>query len=352
VLLVIRGYSSVLRASLEGDEQLADLDEIAKAADRAAALTRQLLAFGRREVFAPRVLDVGDVVRDLESLLRRTIREDIELELHTDGTTPVFADPAQIELVLVNLVVNARDAIVHGGALAVSVETAELTEPEGAAIAPPLPAGAYVRLSVADDGQGIADEHLAHVFEPFFTTKKGGVGTGLGLSTVYGIVAQIGGGVGISTAPAEGTVFSVYLPVAADVPGTGEAEESRPALERGSETILLVEDERPVRELVQRVLENAGYRVLPASLPSEAEALLAREQRVDLLLSDVVMPEMSGFQLAARVCDSRPNLRTLFMSGYSHAAGTAGPVGGELLKKPFAPDELASAVRRALAGVA
>jgi two-component system, cell cycle sensor histidine kinase and response regulator CckA len=348
VLLVIRGYSSVLRATLTDEQQLADLDEIAKAADRAASLTRQLLAFGRREVFAPRVLGIGDVVRDLESLLRRTLREDIDLELHLDEVAPVLADPAQIELVLVNLVVNGRDAIAERGTLTVSVGETRLGEP-GRAISPPLPPGAYVRLTVADTGCGIPEEHLARVFEPFFTTKKDGIGTGLGLSTVYGIVAQCAGGIGISTAPGEGTAISVYLPVAAEPASLDDpAGSSRPALERGSETILLVEDERPVRELVQRMLESTGYRVLPASLPSEAELLLARGQHVDLLLTDVVMPEMSGYELAARICGSRPDLRTLFISGYSHPAANAAPVGGELLKKPFAPDELASAVRRAL----
>ncbi len=347
VLLVIRGYSAVLRATLSDEQQLSDLDEIVKAADRAAALTRQLLAFGRREVFAPRVVSVGEVVRDLESLLRCTIREDIELELRLDDVARVLADPAQIELVLVNLVVNGRDAIGESGTLTVSVGEAQLGEPDGA-ISPLLPPGAYVRLTVADTGCGISEEHLAHVFEPFFTTKEDGVGTGLGLSTVYGIVAQSGGGVGIRTAAGEGTAISVYLPVAAEQVSLDPAASSQPALERGSETILLVEDEQPVRALVQRVLEGAGYRVLPASLPSEAELLLARGQHVDLLLTDVVMPEMSGYELAARVCGSRPELCTLFMSGYSHPAAKAAPVGAELLKKPFALDELASAVRRAL----
>jgi len=348
VLLVIRGYSAVLRTTLGDEQQLADLDEIAKAAERAAALTRQLLTFSRREVFAPRILAIGDVVRDLESLLRRTLRQDIELVLSVDEVAPVLVDPAQIELVLVNLVVNGRDAIGEGGTLTVSVAPAQLGEPDGA-ISPPLSPGIYVRLTVADTGSGIAEKDLVHVFEPFFTTKEGGLGTGLGLSTVYGIVAQSGGGVGIRTAPGEGTAISVYLPVAAEPVSVDDATVPSPrVLERGSETILLVEDERAVRELVQRVLESAGYRVLPMSLPSEAELLLARGQHVDLLLTDVVMPEMSGYELAARVCDRRPELRTLFISGYSHPAAKAAPIGGELLKKPFAPAELANAVRRAL----
>ena len=346
VLLVIRGYSSVLRATLTDAQQLADLDEIGKAADRAATLTRQLLVFSRREVFAPRIVSIGDIVRDLEPLLRRTIREDIEFELRLDEVAPVIADPSQIELILVNLVVNARDAVAEGGSLAVTVDETEIVGQQGA-ISPPLPPGSYVRLTVADTGCGIPEEDLPHVFEPFFTTKETGVGTGLGLSTVYGIVAQSGGGIGIRTAPGEGTEFSVYLPSTGAV-AHDEPVSPQPALERGSETILLVEDEQPVRDLVKRLLESAGYRVLPASLPSEAELLLADGQQVDLLLSDVVMPQMSGYELAQRICVTQPNLRTLFMSGYSHAAAKAGVVGGELLKKPFAPDELARAVRRAL----
>ena len=245
VLLVIRGYSAVLRTTLRDEQQLADLDEITKAAERAAALTRQLLTFSRREVFAPRILGIGDVVRDLEPLLRRTLREDIDLELRLDAVAPVLVDPAQIELVLVNLVVNGRDAIRDGGAgtLTVSVAPAQLGEPDGA-ISPPLPSGVYVRLTVADTGSGIAEEDLVHVFEAFFTTKEGGRGTGLGLSTVYGIVAQSGGGVGIRTAPGEGTAISVYLPPAAEPISLDDpsAVSSQRALERGSETILLVED--------------------------------------------------------------------------------------------------------------
>lgn len=349
VLLVIRGYSSVLSATLGDPQQVADVEEIAKAADRAANLTRQLLAFGRRQVLQPRVLAVGEIVGDLESLLRRTIREDIQLELDlADGIPSVLADPAEIEQVLVNLVVNARDAMPDGGAISIAVGEVEVA-PADDRIAPPLPPGRYVTLSVADTGGGIPDHALPHVFEPFFTTKDEGLGTGLGLSTVYGIVAQSGGGIATRTGD-EGTAFTIYLPAV-----EGVAEERRTgagagaALARGSETVLVVEDEEPVRELVRRVLESAGYNVLPAARPSEAERLLAGSDDVHLLVTDVVMPEMSGYDLAARVLDRHPDIRTLFISGYAAGAADAAKTAtGELLKKPFAPDQLAQAVRRAL----
>jgi two-component system, cell cycle sensor histidine kinase and response regulator CckA len=350
VLLVIRGYSSVLQSVLEDSQQRADVEEIAKAADRAASLTRQLLAFGRRQVLQPTLLSVGDVVRDLESLLRRTIRENVELDLLLDDDVPpVVADPAQIEQVLVNLIVNARDSMRDGGSLVVSVRGVELAEAESG-ISPPPPPGPYVALTVADSGCGIADDALPHIFEPFFTTKDEGIGTGLGLSTVYGIVVQSGGGVGVRTRVDEGTSVTVYLPAGAGEVGNERQARVREPLEAGSETILLVEDEDPVRELVRRVLADAGYRVLPASRPSEAERLLAGESDVDLLLTDVVMPEMSGHELAARIRGSRPEIRTLFISGYVHEVADASQLEGRLLKKPFAPTELTRAVRRVLDG--
>jgi two-component system, cell cycle sensor histidine kinase and response regulator CckA len=349
VLLVIRGYSSVLRATLDDPQQIADVEEIAKAADRAADLTRQLLAFGRRQVLQPRLLSVVEVVRGLESLLRRSLREDIHFALALpDMLPPVIADPAQMEQVLLNLVVNARDAISGPGAVHVTVEEARLTGGENG-IAPPLPVGDYVALSVSDTGSGIDESVLPHIFEPFFTTKEDGVGTGLGLSTVYGIVAQSGGGVEVRDLGGRGTAFVVYLPVA-----TGALDEQSfgtggyASLPAGVETVLLVEDEEPVRELVRRVLEGAGYLVLAAACPSEAEQLLAANEQIDLMLSDVVMPEMSGYDLALKVRERRPEIRLLFMSGYAHRVSGADAVDGQLLKKPFAPEQLARAVRNAL----
>jgi two-component system, cell cycle sensor histidine kinase and response regulator CckA len=352
VLLVIRGYSSVLRATLEDDQQLADIDEIAKAADRAAELTRQLLAFGRRQVLQRRLVSLVDVVRGLESLLRRSLREDIAFELDLpDALPPVLTDPAQMEQVLLNLTVNARDAIEGTGTVHVAIEEAQLTGGE-TGIAPPLVPGRYLALSVTDSGSGIEEAVLPHIFEPFFTTKEDGVGTGLGLSTVYGIVVQSGGGIEVKRPAPGGTSFVAYLPVAAGAADDdAEAAVAASAHAAGSETILVVEDEQPVRELVRRVLEDAGYDVLTAALPSEAEELLDATADVALLLTDVVMPEMSGYELAQRVGERRPEIRTLFMSGYSHSVGGADRA-QTLLKKPFAPEQLMHAVRDTLDGVA
>jgi two-component system cell cycle sensor histidine kinase/response regulator CckA len=348
VLLVIRGYSSVLRSTLDDPQHIADVDEIASAADRAAELTRQLLAFGRRQVLRPRLVSMPEVIRGMRSLLRRSLREDIEFDLELDGMLPpVLADPTQMEQVLLNLVVNARDAIDGPGVVRVAIEEALLLGGEDG-IAPPLPPGAYVALSVCDSGSGIDEAVLPHIFEPFFTTKEDGVGTGLGLSTVYGIVAQSGGGVEVRSLVGGGTAFVVYLPVATGAIDEESWADDQPSLAPGSETVLLVEDEEPVRELVRRVLEDAGYLVLAASRPSEAERLVDENDEIDLMLSDVVMPEMSGYDLALRVRERRPDIRLLFMSGYSHRVSGADAVDGELLKKPFAPEQLARAVRYTL----
>jgi two-component system, cell cycle sensor histidine kinase and response regulator CckA len=349
ILLVIRGYSSVLRGSLEDPQQIDDVEEIIKAADRAADLTRQLLAFGRRQVLEPRLLSLVEVVRGVESLLRRSLREDLELVLELDeSASPVIADAGQMEQVLLNLTMNARDAISGNGVVRVSIGESELSGIEDG-ISPPLLGGRYVKLAVEDTGSGIDEAVLPHVFEPFFTTKEDGVGTGLGLSTVYGIVAQSDGGIEVTTSPGGGASFAIYLPVAS---GAIDSESwgsfAQAALPMGSETILLVEDEEPVRELVRRVLEGAGYEVLAAGLPSEAERLLTEADHVDLMLTDVVMPEMSGYDLAARVRERRPEIRLMFMSGYAHSVSGAEQAAERLLKKPFAPEQLARAVRSTL----
>jgi PAS domain S-box-containing protein len=350
ILLVIRGYSSVLRSALDDPQLIADVDEIASAADRAAELTRQLLAFSRRQVMQPELVDVAEVVRGMEKLLQRSIREDVEMSLDVP-TTPlrVLADAGQMEQVLLNLVVNARDAMPNGGSLVLRAGHGRVEASER--ISPALEPGDYVALSVGDTGTGIDPETLPRIFEPFFTTKADGLGTGLGLSTVYGIVAQSGGGIEVRSEPGAGTTFLVYLPVSG---GPEDAESRDPfalRLPSGSETVLLVEDEEPVRELVRRVLEDVGYDVLAASRPSEAQRIAA-ESEIDLLLTDVVMPEMSGYELATRVRLARPAVRTLFMSGYAHKAlGETGELpDGELLRKPFSPEELTAAVRAVLDG--
>jgi two-component system, cell cycle sensor histidine kinase and response regulator CckA len=351
VLLVIRGYSSVLRTALGDSELAADVDEIAKAADRATDLTRQLLAFARRQMLKPVVLDLGAIVLDIESLLQRSVREDIELSLDLGHEVAgVLADPSQIEQVLMNLVVNARDAMPDGGGIVVSLAPAVLEH--DAPVSPPLEPGRYVALTVADTGCGIPDAALPYIFEPFFTTKDEGMGTGLGLSTVYGIVAQSGGGIEVAARPEGGTRMTVYLPAVEAASADEDDDGPQPGrLPLGSETILLVEDEDAVRDLVRRVLELAGYRVLSAARPSEAQRVAVDEQ-IDLLLTDVVMPEMSGYDLATRIRLAQPASQTLFISGYAHAAlaETAQLPIGELLRKPFSPDELTRAVRAVLDG--
>jgi hypothetical protein len=345
VLLVIRGYSSVLRAALTDSQHIADVDEIAKAADRAAELTRQLLAFGRRLVLEPHLISLAEVVRGMQKLLAHTMPVDIVVAIElAEGVAPVVADPAQIEDVILNLALNSRDALEVGGTVTLSVDEASVTGAEEG-IAPPLPPGRYVTLSVTDDGPGIAEDVRPHIFEPFFTTKQDGIGTGLGLSTVYGIVAQSGGGMEVSAPESGGARFTIYLPEATGPIKDGSWGPAAESLAGGSETILLVEDEAPVRELVRRVLESVGYVVLSAALPSEAERLLDETPNVDLLLTDIVMPEMSGYDLAERVSERRPEMRRLFISGY---APRAQRVKGPLLKKPFAPEQLARAVRAAL----
>jgi CheY-like chemotaxis protein len=301
----------------------------------------------------PSVLDLGEVVSDLESLLRTSVREDIELviELGQDGCG-VLADSTQLDQVLMNLVVNARDAMPDGGRIVVSVSPAVLDG--DADVSPPVTPGRYVALTVTDTGAGIDPASLPYIFEPFFTTKGEGIGSGLGLSTVHGIVGQSGGGIQVGARPGGGTRMTVYLPAADGDETRDDDVGGRPSrLPIGTETILLVEDEDAVRELVQRVLDGAGYHVLTAARPSDAQRF-AIDERIDLLLTDVVMPEMSGYDLAVRIRLAHPAAHTLFISGYAHAAlaETAEPPAGEMLRKPFSPDQLLRAVRAVLDGEA
>ncbi|HLA79491.1 MAG TPA: ATP-binding protein [Vicinamibacteria bacterium] len=349
ILNVIAGYAVLLeRGWPEGPERV-KLSEIVKAADRATALVRQLLAFSRRQVLQPRVLDLNDVVLETDGMLRRLIGEHIELLTVTASDLGrVKADPGQMQQVLVNLAVNARDAMPSGGRL--TIRTANLEAPE----AESSRAGAvwrYVRLTVSDTGCGMDAETRARLFEPFFTTKAKGSGTGLGLATVYGIVAQSGGAISVETAPGQGASFRI------DLPRTDEAVEperpSEPAIRHGgSETLLLVEDEDSVRRLALEVLRSRGYTVLEAARPQAAlEAATRHPGPIHLLVTDVVMPGMDGPTLAQRLLELRPGLKVLFMSGYSEEAVARGGVleeGAGFLQKPAKPDELTRAVRRIL----
>jgi CheY-like chemotaxis protein len=329
------------------------VDEIVKASERAAALTRQLLAFSRRQVLAPTVLSLGTVVSEMESILRRLIREDVRLSVTApEQPCHVQADRSQIEQVLLNLSVNARDAMPQGGTLAISVDTVELRE--GDAWAATLGAGRYVRMTVADTGCGMDADTLSHAFEPFFTTKEVGSGTGLGLATVYGIVQQSGGAIDVASTVGQGSTFTVYLPRV-----EAKDDETRPApapLGRGLETILLVEDEPSLRELTREILEAQGYQVLEAGGGAEALALLAAHRGpLDLLITDVIMPGLSGRRLVEQVAAHHPRLPVLYMSGYTadviaqHGVLAAGT---QLIEKPFTPDALVRRVQAALAGSA
>ena len=351
LLTVISGYADVL---LEGRDRASEpeLDQIAAAAERAAILTRQLLAFSRRQVLQPRVLQLNDVVDGLTPMLSRLIGEDVELVATlAPSLDSVLADPNQLEQVLVNLAVNARDAMPEGGLLTIRTANVELDDEYVAQHADAV-VGPHVMLSVSDTGVGMDSETLSHIFEPFFTTKPLGVGTGLGLSTVYGIVRQSGGSVWAYSEPGHGTTFKALLP-RAESPATAEAPRTpEPAAANGSETILLAEDEESVRQLTARILERLGYEVIAAETATEALRIAEENGRkIDLLLTDLVMPELSGTALAERVRKLLPGIRVLFMSGYSDEVvtrnGTLTP-GSAFLEKPFSGNELAAKVRETL----
>ena len=354
LLTVIQNYGTLIADELpESSPIRADLDEILKASTRAAELTRQLLAFGRKQVLQPRVLDANEQVASVAGMLRRVIGEDITLETELcAGAWPAFADPGQLEQVLMNLAVNARDAMPDGGTLRLRTANATVCGPTLAR--PGLAAGEYVTLVVEDTGYGIDPKVLPNIFEPFYTTKAPGAGTGLGLATVYGIVKQSGGYVYVDSAPGEGARFSVFLPRAAAPDIVASSTSARPELPRGTETILLVEDETAVRMVARRMLEALGYTVREAASAAEALRIVeAEEGRVDLVLSDVVMPEQSGRSLAEQLAARWPRLRVLYMSGYTDdeilRRGLAEP-GSAFLEKPFTAERLSSAVRRVLDG--
>ena len=339
LLTAITGYSEFLIDGLDDEELHRHAEEIRRASGRAAALTGQLLAFSRRQVMQPRVLDLNTVVADMDMMLRRLIGEDVELvTIPERALWSVVADPTQLEQVIVNLTVNAREAMPQGGA--VTIETANVVR-DGAR---------FVELRIADTGVGISDAERAQLFDPFFTTKDGG--TGLGLATVYGIVEQSGGRIEVDSAPGHGATFRVLLPAADE---QAEPPAPEPAAERprtGTETILLVEDELVVRHLVAEILEGGGYTVLQAGDgPSALELLRRHGQTVDLLLTDVVMPGMSGPEVATSVLALRPGTRVLYISGYTDSAidqhGVLEP-GIAFLQKPFSADELTRKVRALL----
>ena len=353
ILGVIINYAEFVADELEpGSQAHQDVGEIRRAADRAAALTRQLLIFSRREVVKPEVLYLRNVVAELENLLRRALGERVELVTRFGADLcAVEADPGQIEQVLVNLAVNARDAMPDGGRLVIEVDRTELDD-EYAYMHPDTEPGIYVRLKVSDTGVGMDEDTVQHAFEPFFTTKGKGEGTGLGLATVYGIVTGAGGRIDIYSESGIGTTVKIHLPVSSKEP-TSDKARSRERPDGKGEVILVVEDEPDVRRMAERILDRGGYSVIGTSGGEEALAVCqGAEQPVDLLITDVIMPGMLGTELVERVEEMRPELKVVFMSGYSHevlAPQTLAEQGdAAFIEKPFSGEELLRTVRRLL----
>jgi CheY-like chemotaxis protein len=331
------------------DPNREDVQEIASAAGRAAALTRQLLAFSRKQVMQPQVININSVITNLENLLRRLIGEDIELQTSLDpDVARINADPGQLEQVLMNLVVNARDAMPRGGRLCVSTSNSRIPDSSVAASRHESN-GHYVMLSVSDTGMGMTPELQQRIFDPFFTTKEHGRGTGLGLSTVYGIVTQSGGEVSVDSEPGQGTTFKIFFPQFTAASEEAEADVPLNDMPPGSETVLLVEDDANLRALAVRVLKECGYQVLVASEGVEALSIAADpDMKIDAVVTDIVMPGMNGRELVEKLQESRPGLNFLLMSGYTNdEVVRRGVLEGEtpFLQKPFTPTQFARKIR-------
>jgi PAS domain S-box-containing protein len=353
LLTIIKGYVEMATNRRGAPAELRrDLQHIGDASERAGTLVRQLLAFSRKQVLKPKILDLNSIVLNLDKLLRRLLAETVEMKTITGKDVgAVKADPSQIEQVIMNLVVNARDAMPKGGRILIETSNVELDDTytqDHATVRP----GRYVMLAVTDTGVGMTNDTVAHIFEPFYTTKESGSGTGLGLSTVYGIVKQSGGYIWVYSEPGKGSTFKVYLPRVEDRVEVSSTARTTAQARDGKETILLVEDEPAVRELTRMVLSKRGYSVIEAMNPADAERLASRHgAEIHLLLTDVVMPGMSGHELAKRLTAQHRNLRVLYMSGYTYNViaedGTL-EEGLSFLQKPFTPQVLAQKVRETL----
>jgi PAS domain S-box-containing protein len=353
ILTAITGYSDlVLRRLTAADPMRQNVEEIRRAANRAASLTHQLLAFSRKQIMQVKVLDLNAIVLDMKAFLRRVIGEDIDFSTNLEPEVGmVKADPSQLEQVIMNLAVNARDAMPEGGKLTIETKNVFLEQrdvDDQLSVKP----GKYTVLSVSDTGAGMESETQKRIFEPFFTTKEQGKGTGLGLSMVYGIVKQSGGSIRVYSEAGRGTTFKIYLPLVEESGRRDQPVASLPDVPRGTETVLVVEDEDIVRELVREVLEVEGYSVVSARRGKDALKLCVEHpEAISLLVTDVVMPEMSGRELAERLTEIRPEVRVLFISGYTddsvirHGVLEAGTA---FLQKPFTPNELARKVRGVL----
>ena len=351
LLGVILGQSELLIENSREQELTRGLEMIRESATRGANLTRQLLAFGRRQVLDTKVLNLNLILADVEKLLRRVIGEDIELEFHTETKlASVEADPGQLEQVMLNLAINARDAMPAGGKLTITTANLCLDEtfPDRRAAIKP---GQYVQLVVCDTGCGMDEQTQSRIFEPFFTTKEQGKGTGLGLATVYGIVKQSGGYIWVYSEPGHGTAFKIYLPAVAAAPENSRHRHENEEAPRGSETILVVEDDALLREVTSNFLQNSGYVVIAAGSPEEALQLAERfTGSIDFLLTDVILPKMNGRDLAGKLCKARSEMKVLYVSGYTEGivcegAQRALESGLAFLQKPYTRHALLHKIR-------
>jgi signal transduction histidine kinase len=353
MLSVVLSYTGLILADMKSDDPLRpDLEEIRKAGERAAGLTRQLLAFSHQQVVLPKIVDLNQIVGGIETMLGRLLGADVEVTLlPAPRLGKVKADPGQVEQIVMNLVVNARDAMVHGGKLTIQTNNVDLDE-HYASEHLGVTAGPHVMLAVTDSGVGMDKETQAQVFEPFFTTKDKGKGTGLGLSIVFGIVKQNGGHIWLYSEPGKGSTFKVYFPRTDETASVISSQPPASEDLRGSETVLLVEDDVQVRAVARGILRRSGYTVLEA--PGAGEALLVVEKysgKIGLLITDVVMPRMNGPELAERIRKSRPDMKVLFMSGYTDEAIIQHGIldsGVAFLQKPITVTSLATKVREAL----
>jgi len=352
LLTIINGFAALLsKQTSTEDPRHGQLTEILLAGERAASVTRQLLAFSRRQLLEPRVLDLNSVLADVETMLRHLVGEDVELVMTLKPLGRIKADPGQIEQVVMNLAVNARDAMPKGGKLLIETGNVEIDE-NYACRHSPMIQGKYVMVAVSDTGSGMDLETQAHLFEPFFTTKEEGRGTGLGLATAYGIVKQSGGFIWVYSEPGQGSTFKIYFPRVEEALPAAEPSIVRPKLAKGSETVLVVEDEGGVRSLVCQTLASHGYKVLEAA--GAAQALKISKQHTEpihLLLTDVVMPRTSGKKLATRLSTLHPETKVLYMSGYTDDAIVRHGIlegGTPFLQKPFAPNALLVKIREVL----
>ena len=353
LLTVILGYNEMLREQMKEDPVALDyVHEVREASERASSLTNQLLAFSRRQVTMPRIVDLNELVRNIDKMLRRIIGEDIRLDIRVDPALPaVNVDPSHIDQVIMNLAVNSRDAMPGGGTLTIETAHVDLTE-QYAASHIDLGPGSYARLTVSDTGSGMDAATRVRIFEPFFTTKEKGKGTGLGLSIVYGIVKQNGGEILVYSEPGQGTAFKIYLPAAQGAAPALPAATADAAAGPATGTILLVEDEEQVRNLTRAMLMWQGYRVLDFAAPADAlRHVREQSEAVDLLLTDIVMPNMSGLELVREVKTSLPGIKVLFMSGYTDTTVTGQgmlPPDAPFLQKPFTAASLLDKVRETL----